>query len=152
MRRALYVVYGIWIFYWNFWSSLIQVSNGNLKDFKVLNILDNGKNWTASRRMLTRRLDFNHILILFSRSKLYWFIVPPGKVSCLINFLPRRYYYGQWTENSISQLHDLAAIFRSHKKKLHHRCQAISQALHATARHLDQCTNPRLSVLSSWRS
>ena len=46
--RALYVVCGKWILYCLFGCQLVQVSNGNLKDFKVLNFLDFGKkskNW-----------------------------------------------------------------------------------------------------------
>ena len=40
---ALYVVCGKWILYCLFGGQLVQISNGNLKDFKALNFLDFGK-------------------------------------------------------------------------------------------------------------
>ena len=41
--KALYVVYGIWILYCLFWCQLVQISNGNPKNFKVLICFDFGK-------------------------------------------------------------------------------------------------------------
>ena len=40
---ALYVVCGKWILYCLFGGQLVQISNGNLKDFKALNFLDFNK-------------------------------------------------------------------------------------------------------------
>lgn len=45
--RALYVVCGKWILYCLFGCQLVQISIGNLKDFKVLNFLDFGKKYIS---------------------------------------------------------------------------------------------------------